>query len=138
MAVNKNRKLNSGQVIIPAGHPNPPETHEVDAAWVLARHYSTVVEFLIPVDDYMRKTPDIVMLGVEWEIKSPKGNSRRNTIKDQFMNAHGKSHHLVIDGGRTPLDDVFILGKIHYELSNHRRIKKLLFITKERKVLEIK
>jgi hypothetical protein len=69
----KNRSLNTGQVIIPAGHPNPPEQHEIEAAWILARHFRTTVEFLIPIDDYKRKTPDIIMLGIEFEIKSPIG-----------------------------------------------------------------
>jgi hypothetical protein len=31
------------------------------------------------VDDYKRKTPDIVMQGIEWEMKSPSGKSK-NTI----------------------------------------------------------
>ena len=44
----KNRKkINLGQVIIPASHPNPPEPHEVEAAYILARHYQETVEFLI-------------------------------------------------------------------------------------------
>jgi hypothetical protein len=63
--VKKNKKVNRGQVIIPAAHINSPEPHEIEAAWILARHYGCTVEFLIPVDDYKRKTPDMVMQGLE-------------------------------------------------------------------------
>ena len=83
MRKKNHRKINLGQVIIPAGHPNPPEPHEVEVAYILARYYHVTVEFLIPVDDYKRKSADIVMLGVEWEIKSPHGASK-STIGNQF------------------------------------------------------
>jgi len=46
MASKKDRKQNPSQVIIPLGHPNPPEPHEIDVAMILARHYQTTVEFL--------------------------------------------------------------------------------------------
>ena len=57
---------NLGQVIIPTNHPSPPEQHEIDAAYALARHFQTMVEFIVPVDDYKRKSGDVVMLGVVW------------------------------------------------------------------------
>jgi hypothetical protein len=63
----KSRKTNTAQVVIPTGHPNPPEQHEVEVAWILARHFGAKIEFLLPVDDYMRKTQDIILNGIEWE-----------------------------------------------------------------------
>ena len=54
MSKKKRKGDNPGRVIIPVNHPNPPEQHEVDAATVLACHYQSTVEFLIPVDDYKR------------------------------------------------------------------------------------
>jgi len=84
MAKKKRKQINPGLVTIPVGHPSPPEPHEVDAAMILARHYKCAVEFLAPVDDYKRKTADIVMLGVLWEIKSPIGASK-STIGNQFQ-----------------------------------------------------
>ena len=62
MGKKRRKKVNPGQVIIPAGHPNPPEPHEVEAAYILARHYQETVEFLIPVDDYKRKSADVLQL----------------------------------------------------------------------------
>ena len=86
MIKKKDKSVNPGKVILPTGHPKRPEEHEVDTAWVLARHYRTTVEFLIPVDDYKRTSPDVLMNGVIWEIKSPKGKSRY-TIQEQFKRA---------------------------------------------------
>ena len=99
----KRKQNNPGRVIIPAGHPNPPEPHEVDVAYVLARHYQSTVEFLIPVDDYKRKSADIVMLGVEWEIKCPLGASK-STIRNQFRRASNQSKNIVIDVRRSKLE----------------------------------
>ena len=92
MGKKKNNNKNNGLVIIPTDHPNPPEQHEVDAAYVLARHYQTIVEFLVPVDDYKRKSADILMQNVVWEIKSPNGSSK-STIRNQFRRA-SKVHEL--------------------------------------------
>ena len=75
--MSKKKLKNRGQVKIPDNHPNPPLPHEVNMASVLAQHFQTVVEFIVPVDDYMRKTADILMLGMEWEMKCPTGSSKR-------------------------------------------------------------
>jgi hypothetical protein len=126
-------------VIIPKNHPNPPEDHEIEAAWILARHFNTIVEFIIPTTGYGIKSPDCLFINLIWEIKSPVGNSKKNTIKNQFDNAKGKRKQLVIDGRRAKrLSDEFIISKVRYELKRHRSIKRLIYITKDEKVLEIK
>jgi hypothetical protein len=138
MSKKKRKKLNQGQVIIPTGHPNPPEQHEIEVAWILAQHFDTTVEFLLPIDDYKRKTQDIVLLGVEWEMKSPIGNSRRHTIKGQFDRANKQlTRNMVFDGRRTSLPDNFISNAIRRELGIRRRIKRVLFVTKNAEVIEI-
>jgi hypothetical protein len=135
-APRKNKNIHHGQVIIPAGHPNPPEPHEVTIAWILARHYDCTVEFLIPIDDYKRKTPDIVMQGLEWEIKSPTGKSK-NTIECQMKRAAKQSGYMVFDGRRTPISDTDIENGLLSELKKRTSIKKLIFITKPSVVVEI-
>ena len=52
MSKSKDKQVNPGQVIFPVNHPDPPQQHEIDVAYILARHYRTAVEFLIPVYDY--------------------------------------------------------------------------------------
>ena len=136
MGTKKRKKINPGQVIIPAGHPNPPEPHEVDVAFILARHFQETVEFLIPVDDYKRKSADIVMLGVEWEIKCPIGKSRY-TIQEQFRRASIQANSIIIDSRRTKLKDDFIEKSILVELGKRPNIKKVILINKFEKVIEI-
>ena len=133
----KGRQVNPEQVIIPAGHPNPPEPHEVDAAWLLASHYHTTVQFLIPVDDYMRKSADVVMLGVQWEIKSPKGDSK-TTIGNQFQFATKQSKRIILDTRRTKLDYEYIVKKVLIEIKKRSSIKKVVLIDKSGKIIEIK
>jgi len=133
----KNRKtINLGQVIIPAGHPNPPEPHEVEAAYILARHYQETVEFLIPVDDYKRKSADIVMLGVEWEIKCPHGASK-STIGNQFRFASKQSKNIVIDTRRTRLEYESVENRVLFEIKKCTAIRKVIIIDKSERVIEI-
>jgi hypothetical protein len=130
-------KLSKADVIVPPNHPNPPEPHEVDTAWVLARHYDCVVAFVIPVNDYARSSLDVLMRGVLIELKSPIGNSLKHTIKEQFDRA--SSQHaavLVLDGRRTKLTDEHIIGKIKNELKYRRRIKKVIFVAKSEEIVE--
>ena len=136
MAKKKSKQLNPGQVIIPADHPNPPEPHEVDVARILACYFRCTVEFLIPVDDYMRKTADIVMLGVEWEMKSPIGDSK-STIGNQFQTAIRQSKHIVIDTRRTSLEYDRIEKSVLLEMKKRTVVKKVILINKSAEVVEI-
>ena len=136
MVKKKGKQQNPGQVIIPTSHPNPPEPHEIDAAWVLARHFRCTVEFLIPVDDYKRKSADIVMLGVEWEIKSPHGASK-STIGNQFQYASKQARNLILDTRRTKLDYAIIENRVLVEIKKRPAIKRVLLINKSGVVIEM-
>jgi len=136
MVKEKNKKLNVGHVIIPASHPNPPESHEIDAARVLACHFRCTVEFLIPVDDYKRKSADIAMLGVEWEIKCPSGDSKK-TISAQFRRASKQAKNIIIDTRRTTLEYDRIEKSVHHEIGKRVMIKRVILINKSSAVVEI-
>jgi len=136
MAKKKSKQLNPGQVIISASHPNPPEPHEIDTAWILARHFRCTVEFLIPIDDYMRKTADIIMHGVEWEIKSTIGTSK-STIGNQFQAASRQSKNIVIDTRRTSLEYDRIEKSVHHEMKKRVTIKRVILINKSAAVVEM-
>jgi len=127
---------NKGQVIIPANHPNPPESHELNAAHLLARHFQCTVEFLIPLDDYKRKTPDFKMLGAEWELKSPIGNSK-DTIRNQMRLASKQSKYIVIDIRRSKIHPSKAERKIRNELSIRQATKRVLLIINANKIVDI-
>jgi hypothetical protein len=136
MAKKKHKLKNVGQVIIPGNHPNPPLSHEVDTALTLARHYQAIVEFIIPVDDYKRKTADVALLGVEWELKCPMGASK-STIENQFRRASKQSRSIIIDTRRTKLDYQTIESRVLFELKKHPSVKRVILIDKFEKVIEI-
>jgi len=137
MAMKKRKQKNNGQVIISTDHPNPPELHEIEAAWILARHYQCTVEFLTPLDDYKRKTADIAMLGIQWEMKSPIGTSK-STIENQFRRASKQSRNIVIDTRRTTLEDKEIEKSVLRETRKHSAMKKVILINKFEKVVEMR
>ena len=83
----------------------------------------------MPVDDYMRKTADIIMLGVEWEMKSPIGNSKA-TIENQFRRASKQSKHIVIDTRRTTLEYDRIEKMLLLEMNKRPIIKRVILIKK--------
>ena len=132
----KKKQKNTGQVLIPAGHPNHPEPHEVDTAMVLARHYRCLIEFIIPVDDYMRKSADIKMFGAQWEMKSPTGYSK-STIENQFRRASKQAKNIIIDTRRTTLKDKEIEKSIIRETKKHSTIKRVIIVNKLENVVEI-
>ena len=132
----KPKEFNSGKVIIPVGHPNPPAPHEVDVAKILATHYKTTVEFIMPIDDYKRKTPDIKMHGVLWEIKTPKGKAK-STISNQLRRGSKQSGNLIIDTRHTKIKYIEIERRIIFGVSNSKSIKKVILLNKSGKVVEL-
>ncbi|MDR0979915.1 MAG: hypothetical protein LBM12_02050 [Candidatus Nomurabacteria bacterium] len=122
------------RVFIPDGCDIEP--HEKEAAEILAGHFSCLIEFLVPSNAYKVRTPDIVMNGRMWEIKSPTSDSN-HTIEKQFKLSAGQSHNLVIDGRRSGRKDELLIKDIKRELKLHKAKRRVLFITKDAKVLDI-
>ena len=131
----KKKNQNRGQVIIPENHPNPPLPHEVNIASVLAGHYQSVVQFIIPVDDYKRKSADVIMHGVQWELKCPIGASK-STIRNQFRRASRQSKNIVIDVRRTKLEYSNIEKEVLFQIKERPYIKKVILIDKYEKIIE--
>lgn len=60
----------------------PPEEHEVRAAKYFSKRGKDIT-FIKPSNIPNIHTPDFRMDGVEWEVKSPKGDSKRTTFVKQ-------------------------------------------------------
>jgi len=125
-----------GKIILPTKHPNPPEQHEIDTAYVLAEFFNCDVEFLLPIDDFKRATADIKMLDVRWELKCPIGISQ-STIQNQFRRAKKQAKNIIIDTRRTKLTYETIVKRVYVEIKNHPRMKRIVLIDKSGKVVEI-
>lgn len=123
-------------IIHPSLSPQPG-THETATAWVLARYYKCSIEFLQPSRGYRQKTADIVMNGRPWELKSPTGSSLSSVLRRQLRRGVHQSRYIIIDTRRTKISDVFIIRGVERYLANSRRVKSVIIITKDQKVLEL-
>ena len=81
------------------------------------------------------KMPDIVMLGVAWEIKSPEG-SGKYTLKNAIQNASHQSQSIIIDLRRYPSDESKAIKSIDRHFSLSRRLKRLKIICKDNTILD--
>jgi hypothetical protein len=116
--------------IIPNGAD--PRLHEIKVTEILAKQGRAII-FLVPKDTYKQKTPDIVMDGEEWEIKSPqKGNIEKNLKK-----ASRQSQNIIIYSGRTKEPDGKIERTLRKKITEQKKIKKIIFITKTGKIVDI-
>ncbi len=80
-------------VIIPSEvKPKPSET-EISAAYILADFFQADVKF-IPRENH--KTPDYLIDGVKWELKSPTGTGKYN-IQHCLQDALKQSSYIIID-----------------------------------------
>lgn len=80
------------------------------------------------------KTPDIVADGVRWEIKCPVGRGV-NTIKHSFEMAIQQSNNIIFDLRHSRLPDEANIARLKKEFRDIRKVKKLVVITKTRKML---
>ncbi|MGH7157897.1 MAG: hypothetical protein ACREGD_02345 [Candidatus Saccharimonadales bacterium] len=111
-----------------------PKEHEMSAAVILAYHFKADVIFMRPG---RKKTPDIDVNGVKWEIKSPKGDGKK-TVDNNLRTARKQSHNVVLDLRRAKLHQNKALARICYYLSaGSHKIKHLKIITKTQKIIDI-
>ena len=113
-----------------------PEPHEVSAAEILAAHFQTQVTFLKRSLDYRQTSPDILMLGIKWEMKSPK-SQKMGKVAENLREALGQSSSVILDTRRTIVDDGRILGFISRKMTNRKKLQRLLVITKHQEVLAL-
>ena len=114
---------------------------------ILEKHeYKTIVFFtemgfdieLIPKSNVKGiHTPDFIMNGIKWEMKSPKGQGRwllENTIKDAIK----QSPNVVIDLARIKIHQTKCLQELEKQFYKTKGVKYLKIITKTRKIIDFK
>lgn len=112
-------------------------SHEFSAIRILEIYFSTAISVITPVDSYKRKTADIIIHNVEWEIKSPQTSSLK-TLETRFKEAGRQSKYIVIDLRRSKLNDSAAINRLGSLLIQHKRIRRVLCISKSGDVIEIK
>ena len=108
---------------------HPPEKHELDTAKYFA-DLGYDIEFIPPSNIPEVHRPDIVMEGIEWEIKSPVGKGRR-TIERNLSMAAKQSKNIIIDLRRIALPEAACVSKIEKIFFEHPKIRKILIVKKD-------
>jgi hypothetical protein len=122
-------------VIVPNNVKPKPEPHEIEAAEIIGEHFKSDVKF---VKRGASKSADIEILktGEIWEIKSPTGKGKHN-IQHNVQAAAKQSANIALDARRSKLHQTKFKNEAKYQFQIVARAKKMLIITKTRKVLEI-
>ncbi len=126
-----------GIIVVPPGVF--VDVHEKIAADFLAVEIGADITFLVPNRQKGRKTPDIEMDGLLWEIKSPKGKSSR-TIENNIRLAILQSPYIILDlrrlDGRIPTRKH--LNEIERQFSLAKSIRHIIVITRQETSIDFK
>lgn len=126
----RSRKKRVGHITVPKGATALP--HEFVVATILS-WTGDDVEFL-PVRH--SRTADIIYQGLEWEIKSPIGQSSR-TIENNLRNAIKQSRNVIIDLRRTKRSDKQAIKEIENQIKLNRGANHIKVITKNKEVITL-
>lgn len=124
---------NHGRVIEPIGLKPRPRKHELVAAETLARHLKTDILF---ISTTLRPTPDFLINGLLWELKSPQGKGKNN-IQRQLQYANRQSENVIIDASRSKIHGNKIKREVVHQFKMTKSVKRLIFISKAGEVFTI-
>ena len=114
----------------------PPEKHEYEAARYFAKRGKNVI-FLRPSDIKKHHTPDFMMDGKMWELKSPIVYGR-NSFEDNLRRAVRQSEHIIYDLRYLNMNDEQRYIRELNKWKAKKRIKTLLVIKKNGQLLTAK
>ena len=110
------------------------EKHE-NATVVFLTSKGFDVELIPPVLE--RKTPDIKMDKIFWEIKRPTANSKY-TIQHAFKSALKQSPNIIFDLRSSKLHQEQAKRKLEKFFNESKSVKRLIIILKSQKILDYK
>lgn len=125
----------NGIIIIEPGVDVWP--HEKRTAEALAVSGMSVKFLRRKQGDHVR-TPDVVIDGETWEMKSPQ-SSDMDKIRKNLRKALGQSRNIIFDSQRIKgAPDLGVERELRKQAVAMRQIRKLLFVNKKREVIDIK
>lgn len=113
-----------------------PEEHELATAQFFA-NLGKDIRFIRPMNIKGVHTPDFYMDGLAWEVKSPTGRNVRS-IEDNFRNASKQSKNIIFDLRRSKMWEPKCIAKIQKEAIDKTDVRKVVIITKDKKLLTVK
>ena len=124
---------NEYSVIVPREVNPKPSAREMSAAYILNDFFKSDVKFVVRSDN---KTPDFLIEGLYWELKSPTGNGKYN-LQHALRSAAKQSENIIIDARFSKIHINKIKNELSYQFRHSRNIKRLLLIDKQKNVVEI-
>ena len=111
--------------------------HELVAVQALARE-GYDVEFIATRSGNHRKSPDIKMGGIYWEIKSPRAD-KLSAIERNIKRALKQSPNIIIDSQRMKkIHDTTIEKYLIQKFHQQKAIQKMIFINRKHTVIVIR
>ena len=108
--------------------------HE-NAAVVFLTQRGFDIELLPPVQRKGARTPDIKMLGLEWELKSPRSNGKY-TIEHSFRSALKQSPNIIFDIRRSKIPQQKCIAEIERRFNDFKKVSRVMIIAKRQKLLD--
>ena len=121
-------------IIIPAEVQPGPSPKELSAARILLEYFKKDIVF---VSRKNNRTPDFLIGGLFWELKTPIGTGKYN-LQHALRSASGQSDNIVIDARFSKMHINRIKSELRFQLSKANKINRLLLIDKQKAVIEIK
>lgn len=121
------------RVIIPANLKPSPARYEISAARLLADYFQADVAFILRSN---QKTPDFLIDGVTWELKSPTGTGKYN-VQHQLKAAAKQSSNVIFDARRSKMRMTKIRNEVARHFRHTKAVRRLILINKNKRVLEI-
>lgn len=107
--------------------------HELRVAEILAAD-GHVVEFL---REGLLPEADILLDGICYEIKSPE-TAKLSSVEQLIRKALKQSSNIIIDSSRCKIHEDRLHQYLIYKCGTQKQIKRLLLITKNQKVVDVK
>ena len=121
-------------IIVPKNVFPKPSPREISAAHILSKYFKSDVKF-IPRSN--QKTPDFLINGLHWELKTPTGTGKYN-IQHLLHSAIRQSKNIVVDTRFSKMHITRIKNELTFHSSvTTKGIKRLLLITKDEKIIVI-
>jgi len=111
--------------------------HELVMADILAED-GHVVEFIKPVDRKGESTPDVLIDGVRWELRSPK-SGKLDSVERNLKRGSKQSKRIVFSSCRIKrIPDKAIIRELTTKSHANKSVSSLRFINRHGKIIDIK
>ena len=129
-------RVHKYNIIIPSNLKPKPEFFEIITAELMAEYLQDDIKFILRGHT---TTPDILAMKLNqvWEIKNIRGNNK-NTIARNLKWIYRQSENVIITLFRSKMTAREAVSQIRRKISSATKIKRIVLITKTKKIIVIK